>query len=156
MELVDNLHRVSKNVPPLACCNFDMCEQIWIFFRRNVIDKVSDQKTLYYMLFQITSASALHGKTGKHENCIFFTQKRCISALPKINQLLDVFNLFDSLLILMLFYDSLNLAINALISQLLGAWFRINDVESPAEVGLRYTHNASFHCAVFWVFYFSR
>jgi len=27
-----SLHRVSKNVPPLACCNFDICERILIFF----------------------------------------------------------------------------------------------------------------------------
>jgi len=33
--------------------------------------------------------------------------------MPKFNQLLDFFNLFDSRLILMLLYDSLSLAINA-------------------------------------------
>jgi len=43
------LHRVSKNVPPLAnCYNFDAHEWILIFFGRNVTDKVSNQKTLYY------------------------------------------------------------------------------------------------------------
>jgi len=74
----------------------------------------------------------------------FFTQKRCISALPKFNQLLDFFNLFDSLLILMLFYDSLNLVINALISRLLGAWFRINEVESLQKLDCvtRTTHHS--------------
>jgi len=43
-----NIHRVSKNVPPLACYNFDAHEWILIFFGRNVTDKVSNQKTLYY------------------------------------------------------------------------------------------------------------
>jgi len=32
----------------LACCNFDTHEWILIFFGRNVTDKVSNQKTLYY------------------------------------------------------------------------------------------------------------
>jgi len=36
-----------KNVPPLACYNFDAHEWILIFFGRNVIDKVGNQKTLY-------------------------------------------------------------------------------------------------------------
>ena len=56
--------------------------------------------------------------------------------------LLDFFNLFDSRLILTLLYDSLNLAINEFISGVLGAWFRINEIESAAEVGLCCTHNA--------------
>jgi len=43
-----NVHRVSKNVPPLACYNFDTCERILIFFGRNVTNKGSSQKTLYY------------------------------------------------------------------------------------------------------------
>jgi len=42
-----NIHCVSKNVPPLACCNFDAHEWILIFFGRNVTDKVGNQKTLY-------------------------------------------------------------------------------------------------------------
>jgi len=44
----NNIHRVSKNVPPLACYNIDTHEWILIFFRRNVTDKVGNQKTLYY------------------------------------------------------------------------------------------------------------
>jgi len=38
------LHHVSKNVPHLACYNFDTCEPILIFFGRNVTDEVSSQK----------------------------------------------------------------------------------------------------------------
>jgi len=37
-----------KNVPPLACYNYDTHEWILIFFGRNVTDKVGNQKTLYY------------------------------------------------------------------------------------------------------------
>jgi len=42
------VHRVSKNVPPLACYDFDTHEWILIFFGRNVTDKVGNQKMLYY------------------------------------------------------------------------------------------------------------
>jgi len=63
---------------------------------------------------QITCASALPGKTRKHENCVF------LYALPEFNQLLDFFNLFHLRLILMLPYDCLNLVINAFSSGLLG------------------------------------
>jgi len=42
------IHRVSKNVPRLTCDNFDAHEWILTFFGRNVTDKVSNQKTLYY------------------------------------------------------------------------------------------------------------
>jgi len=54
---------------------------------------------------------------------LHFSLKCCISALPEFNQLLDFFNVFDSRLMLSLLYDSLNLAINAFILGLLGAWF---------------------------------
>jgi len=63
------------------------------------------------MPHQLTCASALPGKTKKRKNCIF--PQCCISALPKFNQLLDFFNLFDSRLIVTLLYDSLSLVINA-------------------------------------------
>jgi len=57
-------------------------------------------------------------QNGKHGYCIF---TRCIScALPEFNQLLlDFFSLFDSRLILMLLYDSLNIVISAFS---LGLW----------------------------------
>ena len=65
------IHTVSeKNVPPLACCNFDTGERILIFFGGNLTDKVSNQKTLYYgasnnLCFCTT------WQNRKHENCIF-------------------------------------------------------------------------------------
>jgi len=42
------IHRVSKNVQPLACYNFDARERILICLGRNVTDKAGNQKTLYY------------------------------------------------------------------------------------------------------------
>jgi len=42
----DEVHLVSKNIPPVACYNFDTHEQILIFFGRNVTDKVGNQKML--------------------------------------------------------------------------------------------------------------
>ena len=38
-----------KNVPPVACYNFDTHEWILIFFDRNITDKVTNQNTLYYV-----------------------------------------------------------------------------------------------------------
>jgi len=67
---------------------------------------------------QITCSSVLPGKMGKHK-ILHFSHKCCISALPECNQLLDFFSLFDSRLILMLLYYSLNLVINAFSSGLL-------------------------------------
>jgi len=72
---------------------------------------------------QLICASALPGKTGKHENGIFHS-----NAVLVQQSLLDFFNLFDSRLILTRLYDSLNLAINAISSGLFGAWFRRKDV----------------------------
>ena len=97
---------------------------------------------------QITCASALHGKIGKHENCIFH------SALSELNQsLLDFCNLFDSRLILTLLYDALNLVINAFSSGLFGGiWLRRKEVESAAAFGLCYTHNAPVRCLLGFLF----
>ena len=69
-----------KNVPPLACYNFDAHEWILIFFGRNVTDKVGNQKTLYYAISNnlCSCASALPGKMRKHENHIF-TQLDCVT-----------------------------------------------------------------------------
>jgi len=39
-----------KNVPPLACYNFDAHEWILIFFGRNIAYRLGNQKTLYYHL----------------------------------------------------------------------------------------------------------
>jgi len=54
----------------MACYNFDTHEQILIFFDRNVTDKEAVKRS-FNMPPQITCASALPGKTGKHENHIF-------------------------------------------------------------------------------------
>ena len=107
----EQLHCVSRNVPPLICYNFDDThERILIFFGRYVTHKVGNQKT-FYLSSQITCASAveaqviwggtverhsaLPGKTG--DTKIAFSLKCCISTLPEINQsLLHFFNLVDS------------------------------------------------------------
>jgi len=43
---------------------------------------------------------------------IAFSLKCCISVSPEFNRLLDFFNLFDSLFILTLLYDSLSIVIH--------------------------------------------
>jgi len=67
----DHLHRVSKNVPPLACYNFDACERILIFFLAGMLPIKQAIKRHFTMPHQLTCASALPVKTGKRENCIF-------------------------------------------------------------------------------------
>jgi len=64
-----NLHRISKNVPPLACYNFDTCEWILTFFGRSATDKVRNQKTHYYATSNNLSF-CITCQNGKHENCI--------------------------------------------------------------------------------------
>ena len=65
------LHHVSKKRPHLwLAITLDTCEWILIFFGRNVMDKVSNQKTLYYAT-SVTCASALPGKMRKCKNCIY-------------------------------------------------------------------------------------
>jgi len=143
------IHRVSKNVPPSACYNFDTCEWILIFFGRNTTDKVSNQKMLYYA----TSNNLCFCTTWqheKHEHCIFHW---LYSALPEFNQsLLDFFNIFDLQLILTLRYDSLSLVINTFSSKLSGTWYRRKEVESAAAVGLCCTHNAPVRCLLGFLF----
>jgi len=93
------IDHVSKN-PTLACHNFDPCERTLIFFGRNVTDKLSNEKKLYYA----TSSNLCfcstwqNGETRKLRSSL----KCCIIALPEFNQLLDSFNLFDSGFILAL------------------------------------------------------
>jgi len=89
---------------------------------------------------QITCASALPGKTGNMKTA-FFTC--CISALPEFNQsLIDFFNLFDSRLIHMLLYDSLNLVLNAFSLEHLGGMVQEKGSQSVAAVGLCCMHKA--------------
>jgi len=82
-----------KNVPPLVHYNFDTRERIFIFLSRKITHKERNQKH-FTTPPQVKCASALPGKTGKHENRIF-SLKRCISALPEFNQsILDFCRLF--------------------------------------------------------------
>jgi len=70
-------YTVSKNVPPMACYNFETHEQILIFFGTSVTDKVNNQKALYYatsnnLCFYTTWQN---GETRKSH----FSLKCCIS-----------------------------------------------------------------------------
>jgi len=121
---------------------------LYIFFGRNVTDEISNQKTLYYAISNNVCfyTTWRNGETQK----LHFSLKCCISALPESN--LDFFSLFDSRLILMLLYDSINTVINAFSLGLLEAWFRINEVERAAEVGLCCMHNAPIRCLLGFLF----
>jgi len=56
-----------KNVPPLACYNFDTREWILILFGRNVTDEVCNQETLYYAIWN----NCASGKTKKNTKMHF-------------------------------------------------------------------------------------
>jgi len=74
-----------KNVTPLACYNFDTLERILIFFGRNVIDKVSNQKMLCYGTsnnFSFCTTTWQNWETWK----LYFSLKCCcIRASPEYN-----------------------------------------------------------------------
>jgi len=96
-----HVHRVSKNVPPLACYNFDAREWILIIFGRNVTDKVGNQKTLYYatannLCFCTTSQNGETWKSHFSLNCIVLhTQCTCALSSWK-KKLSSVMCLIDS------------------------------------------------------------
>jgi len=95
------LHRVSKNVPPLACYNFDAREWILIFFGRNVTDEVGNQKTLYYATSSNLCCFCTTCQMGKHENHIFhsiglcYTHNAPVRCLPERIQIV-ICDVFDS------------------------------------------------------------
>ena len=60
-----------KNVVPLACYNFDAWMDFDIFLAEMLPVKLPIKKTFFTMPCQITCASALPGKMGKQEHCIF-------------------------------------------------------------------------------------
>jgi len=82
-----------KNYTVLACYNFDVHQPILIIFVRNATE---NKQSNYYILFplHLTNASALPGRTQKHENCIF-SLKCCVTAFTEFNQsLLYFFSFF--------------------------------------------------------------
>jgi len=92
------LHRVSKNLPPLGCYNFDAHEWILIFFGRNVTDKVGNQKTLYYatsnnLFFCTTLQNAETRNHIFHSIGLCYTHKAPVRYLPeRKNVICDVFD----------------------------------------------------------------
>jgi len=79
-----HIHRVSKNVSPLACYNFDIHEWILIVFGRYIIDKVSNRKVVQK---HKTRKLKLHF----HSNAALV---HCQNST--MQSLLDFFDLFDS------------------------------------------------------------
>jgi len=65
-----------KNVPPLACYNFDTHEWISTVLAEMLLIKYAIKKC-FIMVPQITCASALSGKMKKHENHIFHSIGLC-------------------------------------------------------------------------------
>ena len=88
-----------KNVPPLACYNFDAHEWILIFFGRNVSDKVGNQKTFY-----CASSNNLHFCTTRQNaetRKSYFTQLDCVTRTVHLcaiflKEKIVICDLFDS------------------------------------------------------------
>jgi len=74
-----------KNVPPLACYNFDTHKWILTFFGRNVTDKVGNQKTLDYAISSNLCFCTIwqNGKTRKSHFSLNWTvlHAQCTCAL---------------------------------------------------------------------------
>ena len=140
------VHRDSKNVPHLACSNFDTCERILIFFGRNVTDKVGNQKALYYVPLQINPCFCTTSQNAELEKCIFHSYAVLVHCLNSTSCLISsIFLTHDSR-----HTKSCNQCIQ--LAAVVGAWFRINEVKSAAEVGLCCTHNAPVHCLLDFLF----
>jgi len=95
------IHRVSKkNFAPLACYSFDASEWILIFFLAEMYPIKWAITRRFTMPPQITCASALPGKMGKHGNHIFhsiglcYTHNAHVRCLPerKKNAICDAFD----------------------------------------------------------------
>jgi len=77
-----------KNVPPLACYNFDTHEWILIFFGRNVTNKVGNEKTLYYatssnLCFCSTWQNGKTRKSHFHSVGLCYTHNAPVCCLPE-------------------------------------------------------------------------
>ena len=72
------LQCVSKNVSPLACYNFDI-NGFWYFWQK-CYRQSKQSKRHFTISHQISYASALPGKTGKRENCIFPSNVHCLNS----------------------------------------------------------------------------
>jgi len=126
-----------------------------MFFGRNVTNKVSNQKTLYYA---ISINLLLHYLVKRTNAKIAFSPQCRINALPEFYQLLDFFKLFDSRLTFLLLYDSLSFVINAFsYREYLEYWEHgSGERKSIALQQLDYVAHTMHQHAVFWGSYFAR
>jgi len=86
---------------------------------------------------------------------LHFPSNAVLAALLKFNQLLDVFNLFDSRLILTLLHDFLSLVINAFSYR--DYWGHgSGERKSIALQQFDCVASTMHQCAVFWDSYFAR
>ena len=96
---------------------------------------------------QITCASALPGKTGKHENCIFHSNARIE---PVAAWFLQSVWLMTHTHAAVWLPKSRNQCVQ--LGAVVGAWFRRNELDSAAAVGLCCMHNAPVCCLLGFLF----
>jgi len=144
LTIAHNTPCLSKNVPPLACYNFDTWMDFDIFCR-NATDKVSNQKTLYYATWNRPNMCfCTTWKNGKHENCVFHSLYWCIARIQQVTAwFLQSFWLTTHNHAAVWLSKSCNQCVQL---GAVGAWFRRKEVESVAVVGLCCTHKAPMRC----------
>jgi len=90
------IHLVSKNVPPLAFYNFDICERIMMFLT-DVLPIKQAMKRHFTMPHQVTYSSALAGKTEKRKSCTFRSNAVLVHCLNSTSCLISsIFLTHDS------------------------------------------------------------
>ena len=139
--------RCLKNVPLLACYNFDTRERLLTFFDRNTTDKASKQKTLY----SATSNNVcfcITWQNGKLENCIFHLRYWCIVRIQSVAVwLLQYFWLTTHIHAAVWLSKSRNQCVQV------GAfgWHGSRERKSTALQQLDCVACTKHQCAVFWV-----
>jgi len=153
----DHVHRVSKTSRLWLAMSLTHVNGFRHFLAQILPIKQAlhcNQKTLYYA----TSNNLCFCTTwqnGKTQKKLHFSLKCCINALPEFNQLLDVFSLFDSRLVLTLLYDSLSLEINAFSYR--DCWGHGSGKRKLIALQQLDCVTRTMHqCSVFWVSYFAR
>jgi len=108
----------------------------WYFWQ-----KKQSKNALFTVPPQVTCASALPGKTWKHENRIFHSNSVSVHCQSWTSRSLisSVFMTHRSYGVVWL-PKSCNQCVQLV--AVMGAWFRRNEVESAAAVALCWTHNA--------------
>jgi len=144
-----SVHRISKTSNLWLAVTWTHVNGFWYFFGRNVTDKVSNHKTLYYA----TSNDLCFCTSWQNgETHIFHSNAVLVHCLNSTSHCLiaAIFLTHKSYAVVWLpKYCSECIQLGAVG----GAWFRRKEVDSAAAVGLCGTHNAPVRCLLGFLFH---